>query len=231
MTGECDWTRSVRTEVLESSRYKRTPCYSWLTAATNVRLHSARRRAGEEATAIHHGTFHRLPSPSQRSSPSLPSSYTRDPSFTLTPTTCTSLRDYSLLTLHTHSTADKVALTYAAFQRFSSTSLPLTSPLSSSTLPPWHPARPLDIVTVAPASITTVVKGDPDGNRLRMLHALAHIESYAIDLSHDILVRWMDGVSKAELLRDIHEAVGASSSSSPSFPPPLPFLHLFHRFR
>jgi hypothetical protein len=39
-------------------------------------------------------------------------------------------------------------------------------------------------------TVSTSVKGDPVGNRLRLIHSQAHIESYAIDLSWDILLRF-----------------------------------------
>lgn len=150
--------------------------------------------------------------------PSQPSSYMRDPrvnNFTLD--ACTCLRDYALLVLNTHDTADKVAITYAAHLQHKQTALPVTSfasVLPPDLPPPIHPARPLQLLTVPVEQLQLVVKGDTNGNRLRMLHSLAHIESYAIDLSWDILLRWMNGVSRADVLNDVRTALAAVQSAN-----------------
>ena len=149
--------------------------------------------------------------------PSHPSSYVRDPHFNITLDTCNSLRDYALLTLNTHDTLTKVAITYAAHNLHKQHSLPITAtaPTTPRHLPPPpHPARPLELVTLPVEQLQLVVKGDTDGNRLRMIHSLAHIESYAIDLSWDILVRWMDGVRRADVLRDVRAALVAVQASA-----------------
>ena len=144
--------------------------------------------------------------------PSLPSSYVRDPRFNLTLDSCTCLRDYAYLALNTHDTLTKVAITYAAHNQYKQHSLPITaatSQLPHDLPPPGHPARPLELVTLPVEQLQLVVKGETNANRLRMLHALAHIESYAIDLSFDMLVRWMRGVRRSDVLRDIRDALTA----------------------
>ena len=144
--------------------------------------------------------------------PSLPTSYVRDPRFDLTLDACTCLRDYALLALNTHDTLEKVNVTYAAHLKHKQDTLPVTSfasVLPPDLPPPIHPARPLHLLTVPVEQLQLVVKGETHANRLRMLHSLAHIESYAIDLSWDILLRWMNGVSRAEVLHDVRSALAA----------------------
>ena len=138
--------------------------------------------------------------------PSPTEPFVRDSAFTLTLSSCQSLRDYGLLVLNTHETSEKAEITYKAYTAFNRQSLPITSaasPPCSRLPPPVRPARPLELQTLPMHRVAQVVKGDTAGNRLRMLHALAHIESYAIDLAWDILVRWMDGISTADVRRDI----------------------------
>ena len=149
--------------------------------------------------------------------PSLPLAYKRDPRFNLTVDACTCLRDYALLALNTHDTADKVAVTYAAYRQHTQHDLPVTSfdsALPPDLTPPVHPARPLSVTTVPVERLQLVVKGDTEGNRLRMLHSLAHIESYAIDLSWDILLRWTSGVSRHDVLHDVRTALAAARAAN-----------------
>ena len=149
--------------------------------------------------------------------PSLPSSYVRDPRFHLTLDACTCLRDYALLALNTHDTLDKVNITYAAHLQHKQDTLPITaaqSVLPADLPPPAYPARPLQLVTLPVEQLQLVVKGDPHGNRLRMLHSLAHIESMAIDLSWDVLLRWMAGVSRADVVRDARAALVAVQAAN-----------------
>ena len=149
--------------------------------------------------------------------PTLPSSYVRDPRFNLTLNNCACLRDYALLALNTHDTLGKVNITYAAHLKHKQNTLPITSfasVLPPDLPPPAHPARPLHLVTVPVDQLHLVVKGDTNGNRLRMLHSLAHIESYAIDLSWDILLRWLNGVSRADVLHDVRTALAAVQAAN-----------------
>jgi uncharacterized ferritin-like protein (DUF455 family) len=58
--------------------------------------------------------------------------------------------------------------------------------------PPDRPARPEHLQVVEPKAMPPARKGIENHvwNKLRLIHSLAHIESYAIDLSWDVLVRF-----------------------------------------
>ena len=56
--------------------------------------------------------------------------------------------------------------------------------------PPSRPARDDRVVLVPPARAPRLGKGGSPESRVAILHSLAHIESWAIDLSWDIVARF-----------------------------------------
>jgi hypothetical protein len=103
------------------------------------------------------------------------------------------------------------------------------SGIVGSVTPPDRPERPHDVETVDWTKIQKR-KPDADGQRITLLHAIAHIESYAMDLSWDIVARfkgmpkefyddWVQ-VAKEEtlhfsLLSDRLEQLGSSYGAMP----------------
>jgi hypothetical protein len=113
----------------------------------------------------------------------------------------TTLLEYALRVLITHHTNDKVALTQRALHRWHEEKLPLGD-LETTPLPADRPARPSHLIIVPPAQVPKPIPNDHLGNRLRLIHSLAHIESYAIDLAWDIMVRYIrQGVRGNESFR------------------------------
>ncbi|KAF0852522.1 conserved mitochondrial Ferritin_like domain-containing protein [Andalucia godoyi] len=53
-----------------------------------------------------------------------------------------------------------------------------------------HPARPSDLNVVPPGNVAKRSIGESAERRASMIHSLAHIESWAIDLSWDIIARF-----------------------------------------
>jgi uncharacterized ferritin-like protein (DUF455 family) len=74
-----------------------------------------------------------------------------------------------------------------------------TGPVSKAPQPPTQPARPKNLQTIDPnlMAARSTVK-DPLQNRIVLIHSLCHIESWAIDLSWDILVRFVTTLSPLE---------------------------------
>ncbi|GAB5370733.1 hypothetical protein AAMO2058_001518400 [Amorphochlora amoebiformis] len=68
--------------------------------------------------------------------------------------------------------------------------------------PPQIPARPDDLKIVAPHMASKRGKGGSLSSRIAMIHSFAHIESWAIDLSWDILLRFHKGYEDIELPLD-----------------------------
>lgn len=103
-----------------------------------------------------------------------------------------SVLEYGYRVLNTNETTEKVKLTLAAYQAFKQGTLPIGLKSENISLihPPIKPQRPVALTTIDPALIPSKQKANQDYNRFRLIHSLAHIESYAIDLSWDILVRW-----------------------------------------
>jgi hypothetical protein len=103
------------------------------------------------------------------------------------------------------------------------------SGIVGSVTPPDRPERPQNVETVDWTKIQKR-KPDADGQRITLLHAIAHIESYAMDLSWDIVARfegmpkefyddWVQ-VAKEEtlhfsLLSDRLEQLGSSYGAMP----------------
>lgn len=65
------------------------------------------------------------------------------------------------------------------------------------TRPPKRPARPQKPRLLAPKDMPKRGKGGSKGNRVALLHAIAHIELNAIDLAWDIIARFGDEMPKA----------------------------------
>lgn len=61
--------------------------------------------------------------------------------------------------------------------------------LETAPAAPEVPARP-DVATLRPAEVPTKIKHDVAANCLRLIHTQAHIESFAVDLAWDILLRF-----------------------------------------
>jgi uncharacterized ferritin-like protein (DUF455 family) len=101
-----------------------------------------------------------------------------------------SLLEYGATILQTSDSSLKCSLTFEAYDLFLNHNLPL----GDLTNPPAvldAPARPTNLIVVGANEVPTKIRGDTmENNRLRMIHSQAHIESYAIDLSWDILVRF-----------------------------------------
>jgi uncharacterized ferritin-like protein (DUF455 family) len=151
----------------------------------------------------------------------------------------TNLLEYAILVLNTNDTKIKVSLTYEAQTRLQQGSMPIgneslykdanifqTSLKNEGSIvaryvPPEHPARPLDVETIDVNALPAPKQNDAQYNRIRLLHSLAHIESYAIDLSWDILVRWsLTGVTRKE----IEETVEGISNDPCSNTPQIVYL-------
>lgn len=101
-----------------------------------------------------------------------------------------SLLEYGAAILQTHDSNEKANLTMEAFDLFHNHGLPV----GDHTNPPAvqdYPARPLNLEVVGMFEIKSKVKGNtPLQNRIRLIHSQAHIESYAIDITWDIMVRF-----------------------------------------
>lgn len=117
---------------------------------------------------------------------------------TATPTTTTiafkypDLLSYCAAILSTGDSALKCSLTHEALDLFTNHDLPVGDQISVPTTPDC-PARPDNLVVIHFTQVQGKVKGDTmESNRLRMIHQQAHIESYAIDLSIDIMARFAD---------------------------------------
>lgn len=152
--------------------------------------------------------------------------------FALTTETCSTLREYALLVLNTHNAADKAKFTFDAFTKFNRGDIPLDYSTQDHSVPSSHrypndyPARPPELQTLDPQQMPPSIKGDHEGNRIRLIHSLAHIESVAIDLSFDMLVRWIDGISVCYVRQILNDA-GVKSTSSLSDDS---LIHLPHEF-
>lgn len=99
------------------------------------------------------------------------------------PTLC----DYGLLVLNTHDTREKAKLTQAACKKWFAGALPVLG--TTFQMPPTIPARPLNVATVAPKDVPKRGAGNVQ-NRIALIHSIAHMESYAIDLAWDIVCRF-----------------------------------------
>ena len=102
------------------------------------------------------------------------------------------LCDFGYKVLTTNDTIEKAILTQQAFKAWNSgqiTKITATSNRKERIEPPLIPARPKNLQTVAPKDVPKRGAGSVQ-NRVALLHSISHMESYAIDLSWDILVRF-----------------------------------------
>jgi uncharacterized ferritin-like protein (DUF455 family) len=99
---------------------------------------------------------------------------------------------YGVAVLSTHGHHDKARLTAEAVAFHSAGKLPVFDVDETRPQPPAKPARPLHLQVVEPKNMPPARKGveNHEWNKLRLIHSLAHIENYAIDLSWDVLVRF-----------------------------------------
>jgi uncharacterized ferritin-like protein (DUF455 family) len=106
-----------------------------------------------------------------------------------------SLLHYAVAVLETHHHVEKATLTLEAEMLYRSGVTPLFAPADSGfeqfPKPPAHPNRPQHLQVVEPRLVPPAKKGveNHQSNKLRLIHSLAHIESFAIDLS------WVSGIS------------------------------------
>lgn len=90
------------------------------------------------------------------------------------------------------------------------------SPLPS---PPSKPARPAHLTVVAPRELPPARKGVENHgfNKLRLLHSLAHIECFAIDLSMDMLLRFATRVP-TDKEADLRSIEGPATTAGVALP-------------
>eukprot|EP00013_Stygamoeba_regulata_P026659 CAMPEP_0177647706 /NCGR_PEP_ID=MMETSP0447-20121125/10444_1 /TAXON_ID=0 /ORGANISM="Stygamoeba regulata, Strain BSH-02190019" /LENGTH=369 /DNA_ID=CAMNT_0019150311 /DNA_START=65 /DNA_END=1174 /DNA_ORIENTATION=+ len=111
------------------------------------------------------------------------------------------LTEWSLLVLTTNEADEKARLTLEAFEWWKRTesraeaadgdqAAQSRAPIGPVLQAPAYPSRPVAQRVVDPGSAPRRGKGGSPESRIRMLHALAHIETWAIDLSHDVLLRF-----------------------------------------
>ncbi|KAG0152377.1 hypothetical protein CROQUDRAFT_649776 [Cronartium quercuum f. sp. fusiforme G11] len=101
----------------------------------------------------------------------------------------TSLLEWGALILRTGNPELKVNLTRHAIGLFRKGELDLFSANFDPPLPPDTPIRE-SVRMIRPEQALKRGKGGNVGNRIKMLHALANIELWAIDLAWDIMVRF-----------------------------------------
>ena len=86
--------------------------------------------------------------------------------------------------------------------------------------PPSRPARDDRVVLVPPARAPRLGKGGSPESRVAILHSLAHIESWAIDLSWDIVARFGAARSMPRAFFDDFVQVAADEARHPGMLPP-----------
>ncbi|KXJ89454.1 hypothetical protein Micbo1qcDRAFT_165543 [Microdochium bolleyi] len=123
------------------------------------------------------------------------------------------LSDWCVHILNTTDPELKIELTTHLFSRFATreqTADPM--PLGAGTVrPPDEPPREDSLAQVAPSKMPRAGRGGSVRSRIAMLHALANIEQWAIDLAVDICVRFAT-----------FETVGCGAGSSTAQAQPLP---------
>jgi uncharacterized ferritin-like protein (DUF455 family) len=108
-----------------------------------------------------------------------------------------SVHEYGILVLNTHDKRAKAELTLEAVARYARGELSLLpSPPARLARPPAFPARPLDLEVVEPTKAPKRGGGGSVATRIALIHAQAHIESFAIDLSWDVLTRFAEEGSR-----------------------------------
>eukprot|EP01006_Ploeotia_vitrea_P009314 TRINITY_DN21889_c0_g1_i1.p1 TRINITY_DN21889_c0_g1~~TRINITY_DN21889_c0_g1_i1.p1 ORF type:complete len:302 (+),score=115.93 TRINITY_DN21889_c0_g1_i1:67-972(+) len=116
---------------------------------------------------------------------------------------------FGLRVLQTHDAGEKAELTIDAYEAWQDGELELYpgsgiysvedgkeeerlaySDVLAKFAPPDVPARPKKLTVVDGSEVGKRGKGGTVANRVKMIHSLAHIEAWAIDLSWDILLRF-----------------------------------------
>lgn len=105
---------------------------------------------------------------------------------------CYCLLDYAHLILNTADADLKATYSMQAYQHYHHHNLPVFHPDTTATIPspPTKPARPSTVREVKVNELVKPIKGDFIAERIRLLHSLCHIESYAVDLAWDIMLRF-----------------------------------------
>lgn len=102
---------------------------------------------------------------------------------------CSSLVGYALAVLATPRACDKVALTRQAVEHWHTGALPAWVDSNTADAPDT-PARDPAIVVCTPGEAPKRGRGGTLASRVALVHSLAHIESWAVDLSWDIVARF-----------------------------------------
>ncbi|KAJ1297034.1 hypothetical protein BS78_01G347200 [Paspalum vaginatum] len=101
------------------------------------------------------------------------------------------LVDWALEILSTADPDEKARLGDLAASRWLSGDIPLPyDPSRPARPPPDRPARSAEVQLLPPSRGPKLGKGGSAQSRLAMLHSLAHTESWAVDLSWDIIARF-----------------------------------------
>ena len=119
---------------------------------------------------------------------------------------CSTVFEYGLLVLNTSCSHSKAALTLEAKQLFDAQQIAMGDPTQIA-LPPLTPARPLNVSTLSASKMPKRGKGGSVKNRIALIHSFCHIESYAIDLSWDILVRFAPSQRYRSRKRTVSEQI------------------------
>ena len=105
------------------------------------------------------------------------------------------LVDWALEILSTADPDEKARLGDLAASRWLRGDIPLPyDPSRPARPPPDRPARSADVRLLPPSRMHKLGKGGSAQSRLAMLHSLAHTESWAVDLSWDIVARFGAGM-------------------------------------
>ena len=100
-----------------------------------------------------------------------------------------SVFDYGMQVLKTKDAQMKATLTFEASYFYKSKQIPMGD-LHSVALPPTAPSRPDKVKVINPGKLAKRGKAGTLKSRIALIHSFCHIESYAIDLSWDILIRF-----------------------------------------
>lgn len=101
------------------------------------------------------------------------------------------LVDWALEILSTADPDEKARLGDLAASRWLRGDIPLPyDPSRPARPPPDRPARSAEVRLLPPSRMPKLGKGGSAQSRLAMLHSLAHTESWAVDLSWDIVARF-----------------------------------------
>lgn len=119
---------------------------------------------------------------------------------------CQTVFEYGLLVLNTSCSHSKASLTLEAKHLYDTHQIPMGDPTQIA-LPPLTPARPLNVSTLSASKMPKRGKGGSLKNRIALIHSFCHIESYAIDLSWDILVRFAPSHRYRRQQRSVSEQI------------------------